>query len=305
MSHAHRLPALLLAAAFAAAASGAAGEQLPPQSALPAFEASSRVLIVAPHPDDETLCCAGVMQRVHQAGGQVSVVWLTSGDASRMTLLLIGHTLFASASEARAIGTRRMAEARAATALLGVAPSRQLFLGYPDRGLLPLLGAYRSQAYTSGTTGAAAVPYADALAPGHPYTGQSLQEDFTQAVRQLGPTLILAPSPLDAHPDHRAAGVLAAAVSAQLGTVIPVRYWIVHGGEGWPSPRGLSPGVPLTPAPLGAVLRPTPFVLSYAEEDRKLTALQTYVTQMQVLGPFLLAFVRTTELFSVRGEPIP
>jgi len=288
-------------AALAAAPPGAAA-QSGPHAALPGFDAATRVLIVAPHPDDETLCCAGVMQRVHDAGGQVSVLWLTSGDASHLTLLLIGHTLFGNAATARALGSRRMAEARAATAQLGVGPTGQVFLGYPDRGLLPLLGAFRSQTYTSATTGAARVPYSDAFGPGHPYTGESLQRDFAEAVRQLAPTLILAPSPLDAHPDHRAAGLLAAQMSAQPGSVIAVRYWIVHGGEGWPSPRGLNPGIPLSPAPRAAALAPVAFALTAAEEDRKLAALQAYVTQMQVLGPFLLAFVRSTELFSLRGE---
>jgi LmbE family N-acetylglucosaminyl deacetylase len=300
MSAAQCLPEWLLAAAFAAPICAAA--QSPPHSTLPAFDAATRVLIVAPHPDDETLCCAGVMQRVREAGGQVSVLWLTSGDASHLTLLLIGHTLFGNTTTARALGTRRMAEARAATALLGVAPAGQVFLGYPDRGLLPLIDRFRSQNYTSASTGADRVPYSDAFAPGHPYTGESLQHDFAEAVRQFAPTLILAPSPLDTHPDHRAAGLLAAGVSARLGAVTAVRYWIVHGGEGWPSPRGLNPGIPLSLAPRAAALAPMPFTLTPAEEDRKLAALQAHVTQMQVLGPFLLAFVRTTELFSLRGE---
>lgn len=301
MSAAQPLPAWLLAAALAAAPIWAAA-QSPPHSTLPAFDAATRLLVVAPHPDDETLCCAGVMQRVRAAGGQVSVLWLTSGDASHLTLLLIGHTLFGNAATARALGIRRMAEARAATALLGVAPAGQVFLGYPDRGLLPLIDAFRTQIYTSATTGAAQVPYSDALAPGHPYTGDSLQHDFAAAVRRLAPTLILAPSPLDAHPDHRAAGLLTAGLSSRLGIVTPVRYWIVHGGEGWPSPRGLNPGIPLSPAPRAAALAPVPFTLTPAEEDRKLAAVQAHVTQLQVLGPFLLAFVRTTELFSLRGE---
>ena len=47
---------------------------------------------------------------------------------------------------------------------------------------------------------------------------------------------------------------------------------IVHGGQAWPSPRGLLPGVPQTPAPLAAVLTPLPFVLAPEEEDGKRSA---------------------------------
>ena len=80
-----------------------------------------------------------------------------------------------------------------------------------------------------------------------------------------------------------------------------MRYWVVHGGAGWPSPRGLLLGVPLTPSPRGAALAPLPFALEPSEEDRKLAAVRAYQTQMQVMAPFLLSFVRTTELFSVRA----
>jgi LmbE family N-acetylglucosaminyl deacetylase len=296
-----RLAALFCFAVFMAAlscrvpASAAA-------AALPAIDADTVLLVLAPHPDDETLCCAGVMQRVARAGGRVSVVWLTSGDASRLPLLLSG-TLFPSAAQALSLGRQRMAEARASSALLGVPPGGQIFLGYPDGGLLTLVSTQRADAYTSRATGAAAVPYREAFFPGHPYTGTSLERDLTEVVRTLQPTLLLAPSPLDSHPDHRAAGLLASTLSAQLGSMLTVRYWIVHGGEGWPSPRGLSAGIPLTPAPLGAALSPLPFALTPAEEDGQLAAIRAYATQMRGLAPFLLAFVRTTELFSARAMP--
>jgi LmbE family N-acetylglucosaminyl deacetylase len=81
-----------------------------------------------------------------------------------------------------------------------------------------------------------------------------------------------------------------------------VRYWIAHGGEGWPSPRDLLPGLPLTPAPLAAPLAPVGFALEPAEEDAKLLALRAYQTQMRVMAPFLLSFVRTNELFSLHAD---
>src|SRR6202049_3195168 len=125
------LPALLLAALNAGAA--LAGASAPPGAAtgiagLPPLEAATSLLVVAPHPDDETLCCAGVMQRVVRAGGRVSVVWITSGDGSELALLLIEKSLFRQAAKARDLAARRMREARAATALLGVPAAGQLVL---------------------------------------------------------------------------------------------------------------------------------------------------------------------------------
>ncbi len=292
-------PLALSALAAHASASGAGLAPAPDTVALPGIDASTSLLVVAPHPDDETLCCAGAIQRVVRAGGRVSVLWLTSGDAARLVLILMGRSLFPGRDLARELGAQRMREARTAAARLGVSALGQLFLGYPDGGLLELLDGHRTRPYSSETTGAAAVPYPDALYPGHPYTGRSLERDFLAVLERVQPNLILAPTPLDAHSDHRAAGRLAQALvpsSAQ------VRYWIVHGGAGWPAPPDLLPGVPLRPAPLARSLEPVPFELAPAEEDGKLFALKAHESQMRLTAPFLLSFVRTNELYSSRAH---
>jgi LmbE family N-acetylglucosaminyl deacetylase len=295
------MPFFRLSLAVALLLSGAsANAATPAASALPPLDATTVLLVVAPHPDDETLCCAGAIQRVLHAGGRVSIVWLTSGDGSPLGSLVIEHSLLADPVRMRAYGRQRMTEARAATARLGVTPAGQLFLGYPDGGLPALLTEYRGHPYASRFTGAAAVPYSGALFPQHPYTGAALERDFVAVIRRVQPTLILAPSPLDSHPDHHAAGLLTMASVPQRAAEL-VRYWIVHGGEGWPTPRGLLPGVPLTPPPLGAPLDLTAFALSVSEEDTKLAAVRQYATQLRVMAPFLLAFVRTTELFATRA----
>jgi LmbE family N-acetylglucosaminyl deacetylase len=251
---------------------------------------------------------------VLHGGGQVSVVWITSGDAERIGLMLTARSLLPGAAAARQFGHTRIREARAAATLLGVPPDRQLFLGYPDGGLLALLEEHRTRPYRSPVTDADAVPYSEALFPGHPYTGESLARDFALVLERLRPTVILAPSPRDEHPDHRAAGLLAMAagrgsavgaveITDAAGTVSAnneqraVRYWIVHGGEGWPSPRGLLPGIPLTPPAAGRGLTYAALDLDPAEEDRKLAALRVHGTQMRAMEPFLLSFVRTTELY--------
>jgi LmbE family N-acetylglucosaminyl deacetylase len=293
-----RAGALLGCGTAAAAAFSSAADV----SAVPPIDAATSLLVIAPHPDDETLCCGGVIQRVARAGGRVSVVWLTSGDAARIDLLLMSHSLFPRPAIARELGARRMQEARTAMARLGVRPEAQLFLGYPDGGLLALLSEHRTAPFTSPATEAAAVPYADALYPAHAYTGESLERDLLAVLERVQPTIILAPTPLDAHTDHSAAGLLTQTVSAHYSRAHSVRYWIVHGGEGWPSPAALMPGVPLTPAPLAAGLAPTAFELEPAEEDGKLFALQAYQTQLRVMAPFLLSFVRTNELYSSRAH---
>ena len=118
-------------------------------------------------------------------------------------------------------------------------------------------------------------------------------------LERVHPTLILAPSLRDTHPDHRATGQLTLAALAGRSEAPQVRYWIVHGAPGCPRPRELMPGAPLTPAPCGGNAGTSvAFPLAPLEEDTKLSALRAYATQMQIMAPFLLAFVRTTEEFS-------
>jgi LmbE family N-acetylglucosaminyl deacetylase len=282
--------ALLAASVLAPAAA--------PSGGLPQIDATTSLLVVSPHPDDETLCCAGAIERVADAGGHVSVVWITSGDGSMLSMLMVEKILFASPGKVRDLAARRMHEAREATALLGVPGSQQFFLGYPDGGILQLLTGNRTTPYHAKFTGDTRVPYANALFPGHPYTGESLEHDLETILDRVRPTLVLAPSLDDAHPDHSATGKLVTRALLRRGEASKLHYWIVHAGEGWPSPRGYMPGIPLEMPATAAGLRLQPFTLTESEEVRELQAVNAYHTQMEVMAPFLLAFVRTSELFS-------
>ena len=279
------LPALLGAAAF------------------PTLDSSTSLLVVSPHPDDEVLCCAGVIQRVIQAGGKVSVVWVTSGDASELDLLVIEKSLLLRPDKMRDLAARRMREARSATARLGVPADRQFFLGYPDRGILRLLTDYYATRYTSKFTAASAVPYDTTLSPGAPYTGERLERDFEKVLDRARPTLVLAPSPRDSHTDHQATGILTMRALSRRNELPKVRYWIVHGGEIWPLPRGYHPTLAQTTPPRGKGLDLLPFQLTTTEEGNKVAALREYQTQMKVMSSFLLSFVRKTELFA--ESPMP
>lgn len=85
-----------------------------------------RVLVVAPHPDDEVLGCAGLVQRLLSAGRQVDVVILSGGGRS--------HAGCCGIDEAELIETRRQLSRRAA-GIIGLPPERLHFLDYPDGGI--------------------------------------------------------------------------------------------------------------------------------------------------------------------------
>src|SRR5262245_52083561 len=57
--------------------------QTRPDPPPPDVSYDTRLLVVAPHPDDEVLAAGGLMQHVLAAGGQVRVVYLTNGDGYR------------------------------------------------------------------------------------------------------------------------------------------------------------------------------------------------------------------------------
>ena len=271
-----------------------------PAAVIPPINAQTSLLVVSPHPDDETLCCAGVIRRVVAAGGRVSIVWLTSGDGSELDMLLIERQLRIHPEKMRDLAGKRMREARAAAAILGVPPGHQFFLGYPDGGLLALITDHFTTPYYAKFTAAASVPYPDTIAAGHPYTGESLEHDFARVLDRVRPTLVLAPSPQDAHPDHRAAGIVTLQVLSRRRDLGAARFWIVHGGRDWPRPRGLRPKLPLTEPARGRGLGLAAFDLDPPEEAAKLQAVRQYVTQMSVMSSFLLSFVRTDELYSSR-----
>lgn len=300
----HGRPLTRLASVFALLAAPLAGAAGLPVG-IPPIDSKTSLLVVAPHPDDETLCCAGVIRRVIAAGGRVAIVWLTSGDGSELDLLLVEKALRVDPEKMRDLAARRTGEARAAAAVLGVPPDRRFFLGYPDGGLLGLITDHFTIPYYSRFTAAASVPYADTVAAGHPYTGESLERDFARVVDKARPTLVLAPSPEDAHSDHRAAGILTLQVLSRRHQLAAARFWIVHGGGGWPHPRGLRPDLPLPKPPRGRGLGLVAFDLDRLEEADKEEAVRQYQTQMRVMASFLLSFVRTDELYSSLPVPLP
>ena len=84
------------------------------------------VLIVAPHPDDEVIGAAALIQSLQRGGTRVHVVVVADGAAS--------HPEIRRWPRARLIAERRR-ESRRALARLGVTAGAVHFLGLPDGGL--------------------------------------------------------------------------------------------------------------------------------------------------------------------------
>lgn len=105
-----------------------------PYAPLSAVTGDAPALILAPHPDDETLGCGGLIAAASAAGHPPFVLILTDGTGS--------HPRSRSYPFARLKAVREQ-EARNAVAILGLPPGRIGFMGLRDTAA-PMDGAYPS-----------------------------------------------------------------------------------------------------------------------------------------------------------------
>lgn len=275
----------------------------------PAADAHTRLLVVAPHCDDEMLGCGGLIQQTLRAGGQVRVVILTNGDGFRAATQRAMRDLRVEPQDYIRLARLRQAESRRALAHLGVASENVLFLGYPDRGLAALWHRHWTpdRPYTSPYTYQTRSPYPDTFHPKARYCGQELLEDLICLIREFRPNRVVVTHPQDDHPDHSAA---AAFVSLALQILqrnpsdtfragqTHLEHYLIHRGD-WPLPQGRHEGRPLCPPPAMAHLdtRWMKLPMTAAETDRKLQGIFLYPSQTLVAGRFLSSFARQNELF--------
>ena len=154
-------------------------------------------LVVAPHPDDESLACGGLISLLQRAGISVCVTIVSDGSGS--------HTR-SRAYPPDALRDLREREATAAVAELGIAATDISFMRFPDTQ----------------------VPYPDCA------TFQDAVDCCLTVFRRRVPETILVPWRRDPHTDHRATWHIVQAALARLSAccrVIEYPVWIWDLGE--------------------------------------------------------------------------
>lgn len=275
---------------------------------------STRLMVFAPHCDDETLGCAGLIQQTLASGGKAQAVMLTNGDGFRTAVECQAHSMHVGPNDYIQFAALRQQESYRALANLGLAHNDIQFLGYPDRGLQSLWNDcwMPDHAYVSAFTRCNRSPYPNTFRPGTVYCGQSLLDDIKANLRAFQPTLIAVTHPAEDHVDHAAAATFVARALQELQTDPQERRWarharlvyyLVHRGD-WPAPQNAPAGTPLTPPASMAYVDTHWMSLSLTPEQtaRKRRSIDLYPSQTAMMSHFLYAFARSTELF---GELAP
>lgn len=147
-------------------------------------EVDARTLLVfAPHQDDETLGCGGLIAMKRARGAAVGVVWTTNGAGSH-----VGHPTL---SPERLASLRRQ-EALAALRILGVSAADGHFLDGPDGSLATLPAPERAR----------------------------MKESIRHLIERYDPAEVCVPFRHDMHVDHEATTTLVCEVLRERGRAV-------------------------------------------------------------------------------------
>jgi LmbE family N-acetylglucosaminyl deacetylase len=269
------------------------------------LDGHQRLLVFAPHEDDETLGPGGLILAARRSGMQVRVVVETNGDGNLFATMQDFKRLFPSAKDYIHMGNLRQKETLAAMKVLGVDSSDVTFLSYPDRGTPALWSGHWSTFYTSPYTQDNHSAYEITYDPNAHYTGADLLGDLKEIIENDRPDLIVYPHPEDVHPDHWGLSAFTHLAITLARRDLPgyqpdAFVYLVHRPD-FPMPKGLYPNDDLQP--------PSPLMrvnsqwyrldLSPEDENTKEKAILEYRSQRTTMPELLDSFDRVNELFGV------
>lgn len=290
---------LLAIAVMVFAGDGTKGELSYPKG--PELASSDRILLIAPHPDDESLGCAGIIQRAVANNIPTKVVIMTAGDGYKRCVELFCKTINPDPENFRKLGAARHLESIKAMEGLGLAKKNIVFLCYPDGGIESLFNKdWDYDTLHQSSNGNAHAPYDFAYEERAPYCGESVVKNLEEIITNFKPNIILYPDPADSHHDHWATAAFIEYVLAKTNYRAKQLTYLVHKGFDWPSPWLYTPKRHLLPPDdlTGLDAQWMLFLLSQEEEEGKHIAVNTYLSQKDLIEPFLDAFVRKNELFA-------
>jgi LmbE family N-acetylglucosaminyl deacetylase len=265
------------------------------------FTKNDRVLVLAPHPDDEAIACSGMIQRALKSGAKVQVACYTNGDNNEFAFIVYEKRITFKKGEFLHMGEVRRKETIAGMKFLGLGPENVKFMGYPDFGTMEIMTKYwqTKVPFRSMLTRITKVSYPESLSIGAPYVGESILEDLKTILRAFRPTKVFVSHPADSNRDHQALYLFSRVALWDLEGDIdsPVVYpYIVH-VAGWPRPRGHHLNLELHPPNELTGMRWTRLDLTPEEIENKQKVISFHKSQIEYNPPYLFTFARKNELY--------
>jgi LmbE family N-acetylglucosaminyl deacetylase len=275
------------------------------------------IIIFAPHPDDEVIGCAGIIQQALARGAQVKVVDITSGDGFDAAAAGVTHKPInqVGPDDFLALSRLRQTQSRDAIQILGGTPEDLIVLGYPDGDLGNLYQSkddqvIRQQFTKKDETYALIQKDYHTVMHGKPapYKRSSVLGDLVELLNTLKPAEIYVTDETDGHIDHRAAFWFVRDAAKQAGYKGALYTYLVHGLPAWPFPSGVTPNQPFESrkvngevAPRGLPWPPPRRVPLIPEQaQRKLKSIQAHnipVVGMPEHQSEMESFVKSEEVF--------
>lgn len=270
--------------------------------------ANDRVLIFAPHSDDEALGAADLIKKSIENNAKVKVVIATNGDGFTRAVAIEAINAVPKAIDYINYGYARQVESLQALKLIGLNEEDIVFLGYPDRGISSIWSAHwmNSNPYLSSYTKVNQSPYNNNFSDEVIYSGESLYKDILKVIDEFRPTHIVFPHPNDRHPDHWGLSAFIK-YSLEFTDYAPEHEWLylVHRGS-WPTPLKRNRSMFLVP-PMSLYNTGTKWLsLNMTEEDivDKSNVFKLYKSQVKRIGILMSAFERKNELFGEYGNAV-
>jgi LmbE family N-acetylglucosaminyl deacetylase len=264
---------------------------------------NDRILILAPHPDDETIGTCGVIQEALKQNAKVKVVCYTNGDSNELAFIVYEKRITFRKGEFLHMGEVRRKETVQAMVSLGLKQTDLAFLGYPDFGTLEIFTKYWGDVtpYKSMLPRVSKVSYPEAMSPDAPYVGDSILKDIEKIILNFRPTKIFVSHPGDTNRDHKSLYLFTQVALWDLeGKIKPpqVLPYIIHVVR-WPLPRGYHPDITLEPPAslAGCGIAWHSLKLTDEEIKTKRNTTSFYRSQNASNPKYLFTFSRSNELF--------
>ncbi|MGD9781752.1 MAG: PIG-L deacetylase family protein [Kiritimatiellia bacterium] len=292
------IPVLLLAALLLSAAARESAAAAPFR-----LGGDERLLVLAPHPGDETLGAGGLIQEALALDVPVRVCFFTMGDNNEIAYLFTRKHPDSMPGAMRSLGDRRQNEAAAAARQLGLSTNDVVYLGYPDYGTLAIWETHWRTVppFRSVLTRATAVPYDRALTPGSAHAGEDILDDLEEVIRDFNPTHVLVSHPADHNVDHRALHLFARVALWNLaadGIAPEILAYPVHFTQ-WPEPRRYHPMRPASPPHfLDAGTGWLEYVLAPFQVSNKFAAIRRHHSQYRYASNYIDSLIRKSEIFA-------